>query len=171
MSDNKKYNVVNFDDFIRQGNPAPNSNNREIDVQSMLMQRLMTQQSGMGMGGFAPAASRVCTLTNNVPVYRKLNTGSFMEGAANLVVFSGNSTDLANKQVEVKGAKSCVLVENQTQCIDLSKVNESSANQPRITLIEVSVPFIGTILVPERCLVGFVQPQQPGNHNNRLLKG
>lgn len=168
-NNSRRYNVVNFDEFIRSGNVGT-SGPRELDIDQMLAQRMMTKSMGMGNPN-----STCCTLTEGpIPVYRRLNTGSFPTGAANLVVFLGNTTEFSgtNKQFQVNGYKNCLLVENQYgAALDLSRITEGMGNTKQISLVEISAPFTGTILVPERCLVNIPRTGLSSNSSNGILKG
>jgi len=133
----------------------------DIDLTQMLAQRLMSQQAtvGIGFGNHAMppqhqgVQQRVCFLKEGTQGYRIVSSDFGTD--IPLVISSGPITGITGRQFENKGLKRCFLVDSHSSMvgasIDLSKMNESP--EKFIHLVQVSAPFLGTVLVPESCVV------------------
>lgn len=159
--------------------PSVNPGGGELDLTQMLAQRIMNQQGPTGIGFGAPmhhpptqagnpVHQRVCFLKEGTHAYRMVSSDFGTE--IPLVIASGPITGITGRQFENKGKKRCYLVDSHSgmvgASIDLSKMNESP--EKFITLVQVSAPLLGSVLVPEHSVIAFSTPEQ---NKNTLLKG
>lgn len=124
--------------------------NGEIDITSMLQQRAMSGQFQQNMNPHATAVeSKVCHIREGVTFYRAVSNS--FGTTVPLVVSVGVVSGVIGKQFENKGFVKCFVVDSNSGAIDLAKMNENSDKY--ITLVKVSAPFVGEILVAESAIM------------------
>lgn len=156
----------------------PIAGNGDIDLTQLLAQRLMNQQGspGFGFGNQqvpqhqsvgSQMEQRVCFLKEGTCGYRIVSSDFGTD--IPLVISSGPITGVVGRQFENKGLKRCYLVDSHSSMvgasIDLSKMNESP--EKFIHLVQVSAPLLGTVLVPENCVV----KMNSGPSGTQVLRG
>ena len=142
----------------------------DIDLTAVLQQRLQQQQH-MGptpsadMGHYQGPPVNVCMVRENVEAYRQIQSQSFGTTTP-LVIKVGPLNGVGGREFENKGLVKCYLVDNM-QTIDLAEMSEHPERM--IRLVQISAPFIGTLLVPEHAIVNANRPG--GNGGPGLLQG
>jgi len=139
---------------------APTDQWRDVDAMSMMQSR----QSGMAIPGMGPppatAGAPMVTLREGARFYRAVQAEKW--GHTQKMVRSGGAVQgVAGREFQLKGETQCYCIDS-LPVVDLSQINP----QYMMNLVEVSAPFIGTILV-ERSAV--VPVGQAGGQ--QLLKG
>lgn len=128
----------------------PAQNSGEVDITALLQQRAMAGQLQQAMNpGANSVSSKVCHLREGATYYRAVSNS--YGTTVPLVVSSGTVAGVAGKQFENCGVVRCFVVEQNSGAIDLSKMNEHSDKFK--TLVKVSAPFVGDILVAESAIV------------------
>jgi len=145
-----------------QHNPhAPTGQWQDVDAMSMMRNN---QQGGMAIPGMSPPPASEGTpmvmLREGAKFYRAVQAEKW--GHTQMMVRSGGEVQgVAGREFQLKG-------ESQCYCIDSLPVVNLSQVYPQlmINLVEVSAPFMGTILVERSAVV-------PVTHNAgpQLLRG
>lgn len=147
--------------------PQP-PNGGEIDLTARLQQRLQQQPQmnppvqNRDMPHYSGPTANVCMVRENITAYRQVQSQSF-GSTTPLVIGIGPLNGVAGKQFENKGLVSCYLVDNM-QTIDLAEMSEHPERM--IRLVQISAPFIGTLLVPESAIVS-----STSNQGAQILRG
>jgi hypothetical protein len=131
------------------------------DISDQLQARIqsMTVASQNSEGG------KVADLREGLPYFTKLNTQNFGNGATlfkSAGVISGKSSKNVTIKKEVNG-----MVVDGVSVVDFGKLQENPL--PNITLIEVSVPFLGVFFVQKEAVVS--TNSGPLGDGRSLLKG
>jgi hypothetical protein len=145
-------------DFSRNLNgPLPTQG--EWDISDKLRTRVLQKAASQGSGGGNPA-----DLVEGFPYYTRLQTDAFGHTVA-LFKKAGLINGPTSRGVQVKGEVSGYLIDGMNN-VDMSKIKENS--EP-VALVEVSVPFLGTFLVPKEAVVN--RGSGPMGDGRKLLKG
>jgi hypothetical protein len=131
------------------------------DVSDQLQARIqsMAAASQNSEGG------TVVNLREGLPYFTKLNTQNFGNGAT-LFKSAGVISGQTSKNVTVKKEVSGMVVDN-VSVVDFGKIQENPL--PNITLIEISVPFLGVFFVQKEAVIS--TNSGPLGDGRNLLKG
>lgn len=131
--------------------PAPqaphNPMGREIDATNIMQQRAMM---GAVMNQQQSSNSQVVYLREGAKYYRQIQNESGFGTTTPLIRSMGPLSNVGAKEFSVKGEIKGYCVDDLPR-IDLSKMNEEPARM--ITLIRVSAPFAGDILIEEKNII------------------
>jgi len=142
-----------------------NSRNGEVDVSSMMAQRVASQVGG----GTAPGG-RSCTLKEGYPYYSKVQTGEFGSTAV-LVRSVGTLNGISGRTFEVLSEVNAYVIDN-LPTVDLSTLPQQSHLSKE--LVAVRAPFIGNIMVPRDAIMESLTTNAVGvvsYGGKRMLKG
>jgi hypothetical protein len=128
----------------------------EVDVASMLMQRVMNAQQPM-MGTTA------VYLREGVNYYRQIQNNDGFGTTTPLIKSMGPLNGVNGKEFAIMGELRAYCVDNLST-IDLSKINEQP--QRMLDLVRVRAPFVGDLLVERSAIINNV-----GNGGRGILKG
>lgn len=151
--------------FSQYSQPAPfNTSNRDIDISAQLRQRI--SQKGIE-SQFQAAGERRYDLVEGYKYYTVLKSENF--GHTFIIaktggIIGGNSS----KGVIVKEERRCIIVD-EINVLDFSKINENS--KEIVTLVEISVPLVGTFLVKKEAISNFNRNTIGLGNGRQLLKG
>lgn len=143
------------------------------------MPQLQQQHSGIPKNFPQPhqqtgRQSIACTIRPGALTYKAIDAGGF--GSTEVMVIQNGvlSEEYAGRQfvVDSRTPTSCLLLESQTQLVDLGNKNKKTL----IKLIKVTIPFLGSFFVQESN-IQFVNnslnnsPRGGGLDNKSVLKG
>ncbi len=121
--------------------------NREIDATSIMQQRAMM---GHAVNQQQSSTTQVVYLREGAKYYRQIQNESGFGTTTPLIRSMGPLSNVGAKEFSVKGEIKGYCVDDLPR-IDLSKMNEEPARM--ITLIRVSAPFAGDILIEEKNII------------------
>lgn len=138
--------------------PAPRG---DADVSHMLQNRLQQRMMQQQMGG---AGAPVADLQEGLPYYTAVENS--FGGTVPLIRTAGVIRGPTSRGVQITGAVSGYLIDNMPS-VDMARIKEHPERM--VTLIEVSVPFMGKFLVPKEA----VQRRDAGplGDGRTILKG
>lgn len=131
---------------------------REIDATNIMQQRAMM---GAVMNQQQSSNSQIVYLREGAKYYRQIQNESGFGTTTPLIRSMGPLSNVGAKEFSVKGEIKGYCVDDLPR-IDLSKMNEEPARM--LTLIRVSAPFAGDILIEEKNIIR-------SNAGRTVLKG
>jgi len=123
----------------------PNPMGREIDATNMIQQRAMMNAIQPDTGN-----SQIVYLREGAKYYRQIQNESGFGTTTPLIRSMGPLANVGAKEFSIKGEIKGYCVDDLPR-IDLSKMNEEPARM--LTLIRVSAPFAGDILIEEKNII------------------
>lgn len=147
----------NMPQQLLQRQQQMNAHSKDLDVSNLLQQKMLSAQTG----------GQAVSLRDGFPFYKAIDSQGFGH-TVTLAKKAGTTGGPTAKSVFLKNERKCLVVDD-IQSIDFSKINEASPNI--ITLVEITVPYIGGFLVQKEAIVSNnVNLTSPGN-SRQILKG
>lgn len=136
---------------------SPANGIKDLDVSQILQQRMISAQSG----------GQEVSLKEGFPFYKAVDSQGFGH-TVTIAKKAGVTGGPTAKSVFVKNERKCLIIDNM-QSVDFSKINETSPNV--ITLIEITVPYIGGFLVQKEAIIFNNANSAILGNGRQILKG
>lgn len=147
--------------FARKPNgPLPEQG--DWDITDRLKAKIQQQAALTSMG--QGESQGTANLVEGLPYYTRLQSENFGH-TASLFKTAGIIQGPTARNVTVKKEVTGYVIDNM-QTVDMSRIGEGM----KVSLVEVSVPFLGNFLVPKEAIVKINQANLTGN-NKIILKG
>jgi hypothetical protein len=150
-------------DFSRKLNGPMPTQSGEGDISHLLATRVQQKAAELASGGGSNGYT--ADLVEGFPYYTKLQAEPFGH-VVSLFRTAGTISGPTARGVQVKGEINGYLIDG-INAVDMSKIKDR--NDLQVALVEVSVPFMGTFLVPKEAVVK--KGSGPTGDGRKLLKG